>query len=108
MARSWTTVVAVAGIALLALVLLPGSLGFHQATPAASPRPAASDFVYTTDQYGNPTNLFWVGYANGEVAFTAYDPVDTTATVALNDLTASRDGFTNPVTTWTGNFNAGS
>ncbi|HZY70236.1 MAG TPA: hypothetical protein VFF67_04570 [Thermoplasmata archaeon] len=99
--------------ALLATTVTPNSLaGFVASSrPASGPsahlRTAATDAIATTDQYGAFTTDFFVGYNGGSVYWRAYDPTDTTATVAINDGNATRDGLANPVFTRTVNFNTG-
>ena len=80
-----------------------------RAAPAgAAAHPAATDSINPTNQYGTYEDNFYVGYSQGVIYFTAYDPSgDTSATVHINDLNATRDGLTNPVYTATPSFTGG-
>lgn len=96
--------------ALLATSVTPNALAAFAPTsrPAnAHLRTAATDAISTTDNGGAFTTDFYVGDSGGSVYWRAFDPTDTSATVAINDGNASRDGLANPVFTRTVNFNAG-
>jgi hypothetical protein len=69
--------------------------------------PAATDTIQTTQSNGGFRSDFRTGLSTGLVYFYAVDSVDTSATVNINDLNASRDGLTNPVATITAHFTAG-
>lgn len=86
------------------IALFPGAARAQSTAPAVA-HPAASDFVAAVDQYGGqPYGGFQVGLSNGNVYFSAYDPVDTNATVTLTDQNATRDHLTNPVATFDPSF----
>jgi hypothetical protein len=96
----------------LALVstLLVSSLalgsGAAVAAPAspASPHPSGTDSVSAITNYGCG-GMFTVGYNCGAVYFSAVDPSDTHATVAIHDLNATRDGLTTgAVASWNVSF----
>ncbi len=106
----WTAV-------LLAAVVVTSALGFFalggaQASPA-TPRPAIVPApgpltINPTTPAGFVTNSYSVGYAAGQVYFWAQDTaVDTTGTVHINDLNATRDSLVNPVQTWSITLTAG-
>lgn len=80
-----------------------------RASPAAPSlaRPAATDAIFTTNQYGGGVSGYYTGLNSGLVYFEAVDAADTSATVAINDYNASRDGLTNPVASMTVHFTAG-
>jgi hypothetical protein len=87
-------------------MVLPAPVRAAPAQPAA-PHPAATDTIQTTESDGVSTDTFYTGLSSGLVYFYATDGVDTTATVAINDYNATRDGLTNPVATMTAHFTAG-
>lgn len=97
----------------LVLVLVASGLfvavGAARAAHATSPAtrgvgPLATDTIYTTNRYGFTTAQFYTGYSGGVVYFSAYDPSDTSATVTVTDLNATRDHVANPADTWTVSF----
>jgi hypothetical protein len=73
----------------------------------AAPHPAATDTIQTTNGGGTYVDTFNTGLSSGLVYFYATDGVDTSATIAINDYNASRDGLTNPVATMTAHFTTG-
>lgn len=90
-----------------AFLVLPAPL---RASPAGAPiaaRPAASDSIVTVNSGGGGVPGYFTGLSTGLVYFDAFDGVDTTATVAINDYNASRDGLTNPVASMTAHFTGG-
>jgi len=87
------------------LLVVPSAV---RASPApASARPAASDTIESTNVYGYYDTHFYTQLGSNDVYFYATDAVDTSATVAINDYNATRDGLTNPVATTTAHFTAG-
>ncbi|MGC2035381.1 MAG: hypothetical protein WA761_08065 [Thermoplasmata archaeon] len=91
-----------------ALVLVISTLVFAPGAHSGSAphyRPVVlaggTDSIAPVDRSGVNQSTFSVGYSQGVVCFAATDPLDTNATVQINDLNASRDGLTNPVSTWT-------
>jgi len=93
----------------LAVTLLVSSLAFAsgsvRAAPAvAAPHPAATDSVSAVAYYGCGAT-FSVGYACGGVYYSAFDPSDTHAVVAIHDLNATRDGLsTGALASWNVSF----
>ncbi|MCI4332682.1 MAG: hypothetical protein L3K01_02970 [Thermoplasmata archaeon] len=99
-------------IAIVLLLTMSAFVAFAapvRAAPAAPglAHPAASDSVFTTNSGGTGVGGYQTGLNTGLVYFEAVDAVDTTATIAINDYNASRDGLTNPVATLTAHFSAG-
>jgi hypothetical protein len=92
----------VATLLLSSLALAPGMV---RAAPTISsaPHPAGTDSIYP---YANDGcgGTFSVGYACGGVSFTAVDPSDTYATVAIHDLNATRDGLSTTSASWNVSF----
>ncbi len=71
---------------------------------AAAPHPLATDSIQATNRYGNPRSDFAIGYSNGVVYFSAYDPSDSQATITLTDTNATRDHLATPVFSYTASF----
>jgi hypothetical protein len=95
---------AIALVAILtvsAFVVVPASVRAAPTHTSPGARPAATDTIQTTNNGGGGVSSYNVGLSTGNVYFYATDPVDTTATVAINDYNATRDGLTNPVATTT-------
>lgn len=103
---------AIALVAVLTLSALVSVTGAVRAGPASdvlssthAVRPAATDTIFPTNQYGTYRDTFCVSTtiyvddcdADANVYFDASDAVDGNVTVAINDYNASRDGLTNPV-----------
>ncbi|MCI4324885.1 MAG: hypothetical protein L3K00_03240 [Thermoplasmata archaeon] len=89
-----------------AFLVLPAPVRAAPAHPSA-PLPAATDTITTTNSGGGYDSTFYTGLSSGLVYFYATDGVDTSATIAINDYNATRDGLTNPVATMTAHFTAG-
>ncbi len=105
------TAVAIALVVILVVSSLALASGAVRASPTrsapAAPHPAATDTIAAVAYYGCGST-FTVGYACGGIYFSAYDPSDTTAVVAIHDLNATRDGL-NPtqVQSWNVSFASG-
>ena len=96
---------AVALVAVLvgsSLIAAPGAARASVAAAPLAPHPAATDSVTPFTLYGGCS--YCVGYGTGNVYWQAYDPVDTSAKVAINDQNATRDGLSNPVYSTTVSF----
>jgi hypothetical protein len=108
LAMQHRTALAMALVATLLVSSLALGSGAAFAAPAgaspAAPHPSGTDSVSAVAYYGCG-GTFSVGYACGGVYFSAVDPSDAHAIVAVNDLNASRDGISaGPVASWNVSF----
>ena len=102
--------VAIALVAILtvsAFVAVPASVRAAPTHVSPAARPAATDTIESTSAGGYYQTSYDTGLSSGNVYFYATDGVDTTATVAINDYNATRDGLTNPVASTTAHFTGG-
>lgn len=96
------------------MVLLASGLALFAAPPAAAttqpltPHPSATVSISPTNQFGSHVYSFNVGYANGVVYFSAYDPSDTQATITITDTNATRDNVSNPAFSYVASFSGSS
>ncbi len=77
-------------------------------SPAKASHPLATVSIHATDQYGYYRSEFSVGYSNGVVCFSAFDPSDSQATISIFDTNATRDRLASPVFTYTASFSSSS
>lgn len=109
------TVVASVAVALIVALLLLGVVPGHGVSVSRANSPArlhmfGTGGIVPTDRYGGAASAFLAGYQGfgsyrpGQIYFTAYDPSDTTAIVAINDKNATRDGLKTPVASWNVSF----
>ncbi|MFI5419204.1 MAG: hypothetical protein ACHQ2Y_09995 [Candidatus Lutacidiplasmatales archaeon] len=115
-----STAVAVAVLIVLILsglgLAAPHARAASQPTPFSHARPLSTVSINPSTAYGGYATTFCTGYTNqfcpsfaaGKVFFVAYDPSDTSATVAINDPNATRDGLSAvQVMSWTVHFPTG-
>ena len=98
----WSIAAVLVAVLVLSLIGAPAlahpGAGSASAVHLAVARPAApQDSVIPTDNFGGFTSDYYVGLSAGQVYFTAYDPVDTSARITITDQNATRDGLVNPV-----------
>ncbi len=109
MRRALLATIAVVAALTASTLFLPALAGATPVAATGSDRPAASEVsILSTNSFGGTQTLFYTGLSNGQVYFYVTDTAgDSSATIAINDLNASRDGLTNPVGTMTVNFGTG-
>ncbi|MCI4326467.1 MAG: hypothetical protein L3K16_02355 [Thermoplasmata archaeon] len=86
---------------------LPGAMAAPTSTARTVVHPAATDTISSRNSGGGGESYYYTELGDNNVYFYATDAADATATVAINDYNASRDGLTNPVATTSAHFTAG-